>query len=63
MQISQKNKAERVVHARADDFGTVTVNTYGENKRLAVLCLDLVWPAIQEKLRFVLIMTATARSF
>ncbi len=48
-------KLNELFTTRADDFSTVTVNTYGETKRLEILCLDLVWHSIQEKLRFVLI--------
>jgi len=48
-------KLKELFATRADEFSTVTVNTYGETKRLEILCLDLVWQTIQEKLRFVLI--------
>ena len=53
-------KLNELFTTRADDFSTITVNTYGETKRLEILCLDLVWQAIQEKLRFVLIKDDTS---
>jgi len=48
-------KLDELFTTRADDFRTVTVNTYDESKRLEILCLDLEWHAVREKLRFVLI--------
>ncbi|RPI71666.1 MAG: hypothetical protein EHM38_03485 [Geobacteraceae bacterium] len=54
-QYGKRVKMNELFTTRADDFRTVTVNTYGEAKRVEILCLDLVWPAIREKLRFVLI--------
>jgi hypothetical protein len=54
-QYGKRIKLNELFTTRADDFSTVTVNTYGETKKLEILCLDLVWQAIGEKLRFVLI--------
>jgi hypothetical protein len=59
-QYGKRIKLNELFTTRADDFSTVTVNTYGETKRLEILCLDLVWQAIQEKLRFVLIKDDTS---
>ena len=53
-------KLNELFTTRADEFSTVTVNTYGETKKLEILCLDLVWPAIQERLRFILIKDDTS---
>jgi hypothetical protein len=39
--------------SQMEAFSTVTVNVYGENKVLLILCLDLVWNGIL--LRFVLV--------
>lgn len=54
-QYGKRIKLNELFTTRADDFRAVTVNTYGETKRLEILSLDLVWQAIREKLRFVLI--------
>ena len=59
-QYGKRIKLNELFTTRADDFSTVTVNTYGETKRLEILCLDLVWQAIREKLRFVLIKDDTS---
>lgn len=53
-------KLNELFTTRADDFSTITVNTYGETKKLEILCLDLVWQAVEEKLRFVLIRDDTS---
>lgn len=54
-QYGKRIKLNELFTTRADDFRAVAVNTYGETKRLEILCLDLVWQAIREKLRFVLV--------
>ena len=41
--------------ARSDAFQPITVRAYDEVKTVWVLCLDLVWKPIGEKLRFVLV--------
>lgn len=53
-------KLDELFTTRADDFSTVTGSIYGENKKLEVLCLDLVWQANQEKLRMVLVKEDTS---
>ena len=53
-------KLDELFTTHADDFSTVTVNAYGELKRLEILCLDLLWQSIQEKLRFVLVKDDTS---
>jgi len=53
-------KLNELFTTRANDFSTVTVNIYGETKRLEILCLDLAWQAIQERLRFVLVKDGTS---
>jgi hypothetical protein len=53
-------KLDKLFTTRVDDFSTVTVNVYGETKKMKILCLDLVWQAILEKLRFVLIKDDTS---
>lgn len=56
----RKIKLQTLFSSRADDFSTVTVRTYGETRKLEILCLDLIWPSIQEKLRFVLVKDDTS---
>jgi len=41
--------------AREAAFEEITVNAYSEVKGVRVLCLDLLWKPIREKLRFVLV--------
>lgn len=61
-QYGKRIKLDELFTTRADDFSTITVNAYGETRRLEILCLDLVWQTIREKLRFVLIKD-DARTF
>lgn len=56
----QRIKLNELFTTRADDFSTVTVSIYGEIKKLEILCLDLVWQAIQERLRFVMVKDDTS---
>lgn len=56
----RKIKLQTLFSSRSDDFSTVTVRTYGETRKLEILCLDLIWPSIQEKLRFVLVKDDTS---
>ncbi len=56
----RKIKLEKLFTTRANDFSTVTVKTYGEIRKLEILCLDLIWQSIQEKLRFVLVKDDTS---
>lgn len=46
--------------ARADAFEPITICVYGEVKSVCVLCLDLLWMPLREKLRFVLVKDGTA---
>lgn len=59
-QYGKRIKLDELFTTHADDFSTITVNTYGDTKMLEILCLDLVWQAIREKLRFVLIKDDTS---
>lgn len=59
-QYGKQIKLDELFMTRVDDFSTIIVNTYGETKRLGILCLDLVWQPIQEKLRFVLVKDGTS---
>ncbi|MCK8600285.1 transposase [Desulfoferrobacter suflitae] len=54
-------KLKALFSARPEEFTTVKVYTYGETKTLAILCLDLIWKPIKDKLRFVLVKDGTAR--
>jgi hypothetical protein len=47
-------KLHELFSSRAKDFSLLQVCIYGEVKTLDVLCLDLIWRLIKEKLRFVL---------
>jgi len=53
-------KLEELFSTRAEDFSSVVVHAYGETRTVALLCLDLVWKPIQDKLRFVLVKDGTA---
>jgi len=48
-------KLRELFSSRAKDFLPLQVCVYGEVKALNVLCLDLIWKPIKEKLRFVLV--------
>lgn len=47
--------------ARSADFITETVSTYGKERSISYLCLDLLWKPLQDKLRFVLVQDGSAR--
>jgi len=40
---------------RANDFQSVPLRLYGKDVMASILCLDLIWRPIKEKLRFVLV--------
>jgi len=42
-------------------FKQVTIEIYGQSKTVSVLCLDLIWRPIQEKVRFVLVCDGDQR--
>lgn len=48
-------KLEELFSSRAEEFSSMQVCAYGEAKTLSVLCLDLIWKPIKDKLRFVLV--------
>jgi hypothetical protein len=52
-------KLNELFSSRAGEFSSVQVCIYGEEKTLAVLCLDLIWKPIKDKLRFVLVKEGT----
>jgi len=52
----EKVKLMDVFHERADEFEEVNLNIYGKEKTLSVLCLDLLWKPLKEKVRFVLVL-------
>ena len=41
--------------SQAQAFETITLSVYDEAKTLSILCVDLLWKPIREKLRFVLV--------
>lgn len=41
--------------SQAPAFETITLNVYDEAKTLSILCVDLLWKPVREKLRFVLV--------
>ena len=40
---------------QTESFDRMTLEIYGQSKILSVLCLDLIWKPIKEKVRFVLV--------
>jgi hypothetical protein len=51
----RKLKLQTLFTTRRDAFEPITVRAYDEVKTVSVLCLDLLWKPIGEKLRFVLV--------
>lgn len=48
-------KLQNLFFSRAKEFSPLRVCIYGEEKTLEVLCLDLTWKTLNDKLRFVLV--------
>jgi len=51
----RKLKLQKLFRTRSDAFQPITVQAYDEVKTVRVLCLDLLWKPIGEKVRFVLV--------
>lgn len=51
----ERLKLREFFSSRAGDFSSLRICVYGEVKTLDILCLDLIWKPIKEKLRFVLV--------
>jgi len=46
---------------KLEAFVETELEIYGQSKALSVLCLDLIWKPVQEKIRFVLVADGTER--
>ena len=51
----RKLKLQKLFRTRSDAFQPITVRAYDEVKTVRVLCLDLLWKPIGQKVRFVLV--------
>lgn len=59
----RKVSLRKLFAIRGEDFEPVTVTTYNEVKTVGVLCLDLLWKPVGEKLRFVLVKDKSEAPF
>ena len=56
-----KLKLKQLFHTRRESFEPVVIELYGKTRQVGVLCLDLHWKPIGEKVRFVLIADGSDR--
>jgi hypothetical protein len=62
-QYGQKFNLMTLFETRATAFEQSVIELYGRCKTVSLLCLDLIWKPVGEKIRFVLVADGTERSF